>query len=222
MSLSCLCMRELVKISCRALAIVFSLAWCAQAATPNGEEALYALLKSGGRVVLMRHAITTMGLGDPPGVRIGDCSTQRNLTDEGRRHAMRIGEALRANNISMDKVLSSPMCRCLDTARLVFGRIDGAQPVASAYARSDEKAQQVREMRALASEKPRGGNVVLVSHESTIRAVTGLSVEPGEMVIVTPQGDGLFEINGRLMPAVPEHLNVNPRRKSIDMPLPAR
>lgn len=216
----------LVKIGRRVASIAWVLALLApfatSAATPKAEEALYALLKSGGRVVLMRHAITTMGLGDPPGVRIGDCSTQRNLTEEGRRHAKRIGEALRANDISMEKVLSSPMCRCLDTARLVFGRIDVEPPESSAYARNDEKVRQVREMRALASDTRRRGNVVLVSHESTIRAVTELSIEPGEMVVVTPKGEGRFEINGRLMPAAPEHVNVQPRRKSIDVPVPPR
>lgn len=221
---------ELVKIARRIASVAWLLALLAPAvapavapaATPGADEALYALLKSGGRVVLMRHTITTIGLGDPPGVRIGDCATQRNLTEEGRLHAKAIGEALRVKNIAMDKVLSSPMCRCLDTARLVFGRVDAEPPEASAYARGDEKARQVREMRALASETRRRGNVVLVSHESTIRAVTGLSIEPGEMVVVTPRGEGHFEINGRLMPAAPEHVNVQPRRKSGDVPLPKR
>ena len=58
-------------------------------------EALWAKLEAGGQVVLMRHAVTTPGVGDPPGMRLDDCATQRNLTDEGRRHARRTGEAFR-------------------------------------------------------------------------------------------------------------------------------
>jgi broad specificity phosphatase PhoE len=180
-------------------AILFGFAASVRAA-PN--DPLWEALKGGGQVILMRHTITTPGLGDPPRMRVNDCSTQRNLTEVGRNHAKRIGEAVRARGIAVDKVLSSPMCRCLETARLAFVRIDEPQTGASAYARSEEKSRQVREMRALAGEKRRGGNVVLVSHSSTIYAVTGLETEPGEMVIVTPQGDGVFELKGKVM-AVP-------------------
>ena len=64
-------------------ALFASLAAAEAAAT---DEALWALLGSGGRVVLVRHAVTTPGAGDPPGMRLDDCRTQRNLTDQGRRH----------------------------------------------------------------------------------------------------------------------------------------
>ena len=181
-------------------AILAGFAPCAHAA-PN--DPLWEALKDGGQVILMRHTVTTPGVGDPPGMRIDDCGTQRNLTDAGRHHAKQIGEAMRARGIAVDKVLSSPMCRCLETARLAFGRVDESQPVASSFARSEEMPRQVREMRAVAGEKRRGGNVVLVSHGTTILAVTGLSTEPGEMVIVTPQGEGLFELKGKLMAAPP-------------------
>ena len=83
-------------------------------------DQLWALLKGGGQVILIRHAITTPGVGDPPGMRLDDCSTQRNLTDEGRRDARRLGEAFRARGIPVGRVLSSPWCRCLETARLAF------------------------------------------------------------------------------------------------------
>ena len=71
-------------------------------------EQLWDLLKRGGQVILIRHAITTPGVGDPDGMRLDDCSTQRNLTDEGRRDALRLGEAFRARAIPVDRVLSSP------------------------------------------------------------------------------------------------------------------
>ena len=167
-------------------------------------EQLWALLKGGGHVVLMRHAVTTPGVGDPPGMKVGDCSTQRNLTEEGRRHAKLIGEAWRAHGVQADRVMSSPMCRCLETARLSFGRVDESLPLANQHGGTEsEVPRQVREMRAVASEKHRGGNVVLVSHGTTIATVTGISTEPGEMLIVSPQGDGRFEIKGRLAVRAP-------------------
>jgi broad specificity phosphatase PhoE len=185
-----------------ALAIAAMLTGSAGGAGAAANDPLWEALKGGGQVILMRHTITTPGVGDPPGMRIDDCSTQRNLTDEGRRHAKQIGEAVRASGIVLDRILSSPMCRCLETARLAFGRVDEAKPGANA-GRTEEVARQVREMRALAGEKRRGGNAVLVSHGTTIQAVTGIAVEPGEMLIVTPQGDGLFELKGKLMAAPP-------------------
>ena len=185
------------------VAIAAILTGCATGARAAANDPLWETLKGGGQVILMRHTVTTPGIGDPPGMRIDSCATQRNLTDEGRRHAKQIGEAVRARGVTIDRVLSSPMCRCLETARLAFGRVDETPPVGNASARSEvEMPRQVREMRALAGEKRRGGNAVLVSHGTTIQAVTGLTLEPGEMVIVTPQGDGHFELKGKLM-AVP-------------------
>lgn len=165
-------------------------------------EELWALLKEGGLVVLMRHATTTPGMGDPPGVKVDDCSTQRNLTDEGRRHAKAIGEAWRAHGVQPDRVMSSPMCRCLETARLAFGRVDESQAVTNARVESDTP-RQVREMRSVAGTKHRGSTIVMVSHGTTISAVTGITPEPGEMLIVRPQGEGQFELRGRLSVRAP-------------------
>jgi hypothetical protein len=72
------------------------------------DEKLWSLLKGGGQVVLIRHTVTTPGAGDPPGMRLEDCGTQRNLTDAGRTHARRIGQAFRSRGIPVERVLSSP------------------------------------------------------------------------------------------------------------------
>ena len=87
-------------------------------------------------MVLIRHAITTPGVGDPPGFRLEDCSTQRNLTDAGRAHARRIGEEWRARKISIGRLVSSPWCRCLETAELAFKRKPETSPTARPSRRS--------------------------------------------------------------------------------------
>ncbi len=133
-------------------AIALAITLLAAALPSLANEQLWSTLKGGGLVVLMRHAITTPGVGDPPGMKVDDCSTQRNLTEEGRRHAKLIGEAWRAHGIQVGKVMSSPMCRCLETARLAFGRVDEFPPVTNARTESD-MPRQVREMRQVASEK---------------------------------------------------------------------
>jgi broad specificity phosphatase PhoE len=166
-------------------------------AAPASEQA-WALLKAGGQVVLLRHAITTPGVGDPPGMRLDDCVTQRNLTEEGRRHARQIGEAFRTHGIVVERVLTSPWCRCIETARLAFGAHEVWEPLANLYGRPEQRPRQVREMQRLVGERPRHGNLVLVSHGSTISALTGVSVDTAEMVIVTPNGAGQFAVGGRL------------------------
>ena len=84
-------------------------------------EDAWRALERGGRVVLMRHAITTSGVGDPPGMRLDDCSTQRNLDDKGRAEARKLGEEFRQRKIAVGAVLMSQWCRTKETAQLAFG-----------------------------------------------------------------------------------------------------
>jgi broad specificity phosphatase PhoE len=94
-------------------------------------------------------------------------------------------------------VLTSPWCRCLETARLAFGAAEVSSPLGNLYGRPENRTHQVGELTALVGERRRGGNLVLVSHGSTILALTGVSLDSGEMVVVTPQGDGRFTVIGR-------------------------
>lgn len=68
--------------------------------------------------------------------------------------------------------------------------------VAEGYGRAENP--QVRDMQAMVGERRSGGNLVLVSHGSTIPALTGVSLDSGEMVVLTPQGAGRFVVIGRL------------------------
>jgi broad specificity phosphatase PhoE len=169
----------------------------AGSAGANSEQ-VWSLLQDGGQVVLIRHAITSPGVGDPPGMTLDDCSTQRNLSDDGRRDARRLGEAFRARRIPIARVLSSPWCRCVETATLAFGAAEVWAPLGNLYGRPERRADQVRDMRALVGEPRSGANLVLVSHGSTIHALTGVSPDTAEAVVVTPRGNGAFAVAGRL------------------------
>ena len=76
-------------------------------------------LKNGGKLIFIRHAYAP-GNGDPDNFNLNDCSTQRNLNDEGRKQAQYIGNFFKENKIKIDKVLSSEWCRCKETAKLHF------------------------------------------------------------------------------------------------------
>jgi len=168
------------------------------AARPAGaDDALWVLLKSGRQVVLVRHGVTTAGVGDPPGFTLNDCATQRNLTEAGRADARRLGDAFRSHGVPVGRVLSSPWCRCLETGRLAFGTAEPWWPLGNLFGRPENRADQVRELQSLAGERQAGGNLILVTHGSTIAALTGINPAPAEMVVLTPLGGGRFTVAGR-------------------------
>ncbi len=113
------------------------------------EAAAWAALRAGGHVALMRHASTEPGLGDPPGYKLDDCATQRNLSAQGREEARRIGERLRKEGVVVEKVYTSPWCRCRDTALEAFGKADDWEALSSFFDdRSRARARAPRPHRA--------------------------------------------------------------------------
>jgi len=176
---------------------VLTLAFLTLAGQAPASEALWSLLKSGGQVVVMRHAATDSAAGDRDTIRVEDCATQRNLSGSGRDDARRIGDAFRARGISVHLVRSSLWCRCLDTATLAFGTADPWLPLNSFFRNRDREAGQTRAVRELVSRHGGPGTLVLVTHEVNITALTGIHADEGEMVILTPRDNG-FVVAGRL------------------------
>lgn len=151
--------------------------------------------------MVMRHATTEPGIGDPPGFRLDGCATQRNLSEAGREEARRIGAAFRARGIPIGRVLSSRWCRCLETAGLAFGTVEPWPPLDSFFDDRSRGGDQTRAVRHVVGGRAAKGNLILVTHQVNIRALTGLFPAPGEMIILMPQGDGSFRVAGRLAPA---------------------
>lgn len=181
--------------------VVLALGLFLLGATPAAaDDALWALLKGGGQVVMIRHA-TAPGAYDPPGMRLDDCATQRNLDEHGREEARRIGAAFRGRAIAVDKVLSSRWCRCMETARLAFGRVEHWESIDGARPGTELEARRTAQVRRVVGQPFTGGNVVLVTHGFNIRALTGLSALSGEMIVLTPRGNDAFDIAGRVAPS---------------------
>ncbi|MGQ9365488.1 histidine phosphatase family protein [Azospirillum sp. ST 5-10] len=152
-----------------------------------------------GSVVLMRHA-EAPGIGDPPGFRLGDCATQRNLDDGGRAQARRMGDRLRDLGIREARVLSSQWCRCLETARLLrLGPVTEEPALNSFFGRSGEREATVAAVRRLLAALPGDGTpVVLVTHQVTITALTGLYPAFGEAILLRADGTGEPPVLGRV------------------------
>lgn len=174
----------------------------AHAAQQDG-AALWRLLQGGGYVVLMRHAATVPGTGDPPGFQLGQCATQRKLSASGRKDAERIGAAFRRHAVPVAAVLSSHWCRCTDTARLAFGRVEPVGMLDSLF--TDDTPARQRKLdatRGYLASYNRAGNLVLVTHDVNIRALVGEYASQGEMIVAVAQVDGTLKVLGRLPVAI--------------------
>ena len=167
----------------------------------SADEDLLKLLRAGGQVLFIRHASTVPGVGDPAGFRLEDCATQRNLSAEGREEARRLGRFLEAQKIPVARVVSSPWCRCIDTARLAFGRVDGRwNALSNLFGRAEAADGQVRELKPRIGQWNDKANLVLVSHGSVASALAGIHPAQGEIIVLTPLGADQFRIAGRISP----------------------
>ena len=176
--------RTLLHAACCALAAP---SWSVRAAAGD-EAAAVAALRAGGTVAAFRHALAP-GTLDPPGFRLGNCSTQRNLDEAGRLQAHRLGAWFTARGLVPRTVRSSPWCRCLETARLAFGeRVEAWDALGSL--REGDPAAQVTALRAALARLPPGGFEVWVSHQFTLSALAGTGTSPGEGLVLAGRPDG--------------------------------
>jgi phosphohistidine phosphatase SixA len=172
------------------------------------EAAAWAALKAGGHIALMRHA-EAPGIGDPPGFRLEDCATQRNLDARGRADAQAAGERLRAEQVAVGRLLASPWCRCRDTAQLMrTGRpVEVTQAFGSAFgdgAGHSGRPAQLDDARRLMAQWRGPGNLLVVTHGATILALQGGShPATSEAVVLKPAGDGGVVEVGRVRLAAP-------------------
>ena len=159
------------------------------------------VMRAGGVLILLRHASTEPGIGDPPGFSLSDCTTQRNLSRIGRDEARRIGEALRSAGVAVSAVRSSRWCRSLETSRLAFPDHE-PQPwpsLDSFFAGRGDRQRQTDDALAALSDWPAGRNEVWVTHQVNISALTGAYLMTGEAVVARVR-DGELEVVGRWRP----------------------
>jgi phosphohistidine phosphatase SixA len=189
--------RDALRGALRALAAGLALAVAAPAALASADAAWEAL-RAGGHVLVVRHAQTVPGVGDPTGFRLDDCATQRNLSESGRAQSRAMGERLAAGGVRVDEVLSSGWCRCLDTARLAFGRATRFPALDSFF---DDRTNEPRQTAAVRDRVRawRGpGTLALVTHQVNVTALTGEVPAMGEALVLAPGGAAGFTVVGRI------------------------
>jgi broad specificity phosphatase PhoE len=172
--------------------IVVSLLLCGMACAAPGDA--LAVLAQPGHVLFLRHA-NAPGIGDPPGMVLGDCATQRNLDGRGRAQAVELGERLRAAGINDVQVYTSQWCRCRETAKLLaIGSVEELPALNSFFEQPKKKEPRVKALREFLDALPRDdGPVVFVTHQVTISALTGSFPSSGEGLVLELQPGGGFK-----------------------------
>ena len=159
------------------------------------DQDLWAALDDGGKVVLMRHAPVEAGAGaGDPRVRDPSCRGERNLSVRGRRQAREIGNRFAEHQISVSEVLHSPFCRTAETAKLAFGRAAPADYLSLLeILEPGEAERQTVELSRVIGSYTGTANLILVTHEPNINAVSFELVKHLDMVILEPKGSKNFE-----------------------------
>jgi len=170
-------------------------------------------LKRGGHVIFFRHAATVPG-GDSDLQNLSNCAAQRNLSDRGRQQSEQIGAAFRRLAIPVDRVLSSALCRTVDTATLAFGRAEQTLDLTSLPQAGNDAEEQRRIealRRLLSTAPPPGQNTVLVGHLFNIQRAAEISLAEGEAAVFAPRGEGRFEVVDTVSPEEWEALDQIPQ-----------
>ena len=180
----------------------------AQERVPPDAVALLQKLGGGGYNLYFRHAETNWSQSDDV-QKAGDWRScdgrrMRQLSAEGRATSAGIGEAMRALRLPVQRVLTSPYCRCVQTAQLLqVGPVVKTSAVinmraAGYFGGRETVAGTAREV--LGTVPPPGTNTVIVAHGNVAIATFGFRPAEGEAVVLQPRGDGEFAVRGRLTP----------------------
>ena len=151
----------------------------------NASNQAWNLAQEGDKIILIRHSLAPGG-GDPPGFKINDCKTQRNLNRTGINQSKKIGKLFKKNKVPVDQVLSSQWCRCKDTAKYAFGNFKEFAALNSTFQSPYNKneGKQLKELYEFIKKwDGKGKNLVLITHYSIITAVTNAVPSSGEIVI---------------------------------------
>lgn len=160
------------------------------------ESDLWNTLRSGNHIALIRHAIAP-GMGDPADFTLGDCSTQRNLSEEGRKQARKIGERFRAHGINKALLFSSQWCRCLETAQLLgLGPVQELPALNSFFKHYERGEPQTEILKEWIAGQDINEPLVLVTHQVNITALTNVFPASGEIVIISQSRAGDFTVAG--------------------------
>ena len=152
-------------------------------------------LQEGNKIIFIRHAIAP-GNGDPDNFNIKDCSTQRNLDQNGINQSKKIGLFFKNNKIKIDKILSSEWCRCTDTAKYAFENFETFNALNSFYDErfATNETKQIKDLKKYIKNWNSDKNLIFVTHYVVISSILNTGTSSGEIIV----SDKNFNIIGSI------------------------
>ena len=150
----------------------------------DSNKDLLKQLTEGGKLIFIRHAYAP-GSGDPNNFNLNDCSTQRNLSDRGKKQAEHIGRIFRENKIEIDEVYSSEWCRCKETAEIAFTNFTTKNFLNSFYSSNyaKNKTKQIKDLMKFVKKNNFEKNIIFVTHYVLISEVLDYAPSSGEIIV---------------------------------------
>ena len=202
-SLAAACFRKMFLVLLLLLSCALVSPLSADESAVLSPDEIITRLQDGGYVFYVRHAATDHTQQDRDLTNFKNCETQRNLSQKGKDQSRVFGDAIRALNIKVDGIYTSPYCRCVDTVEIAFGRYVIVNKLRAAFAANkDESARLADYLKMKLSEKPRPGfNTILVSHTANLRELTGIWPKPeGVAHVFRPLGEKGYQHIGFITP----------------------
>ncbi len=150
----------------------------------DSNKDLLKQLTEGGKLIFIRHAYAP-GSGDPDNFNLNDCSTQRNLSDRGKKQSEHIGTIFRENKIEIDEVYSSEWCRCKETAEIAFTNFTTKNFLNSFYSSNyaKNKTKQIKDLMKFVKKNNFEKNIIFVTHYVLISEVLDYAPSSGEIIV---------------------------------------
>ena len=168
------------------------------ASQANDLEELWQALKDGGKVIMLRHAVVDPDMGESF-VLDDSCFTEKNLSDFGKQQALAIHTEFQKRGIAIDQIWSSPYCRTKDTAELAFKRYEVSSLLHLIRTVPEKIAEENQnQIRKILSNYQNPANMVMVTHRPNIADIANIRLQPAQMIVFEPLGDGLFDVLGVL------------------------
>lgn len=164
---------------------VLAISWQPASANQNELDSFWETWKKPGVHAIMRHA-TAPGYGDPDNFALGDCSTQRNLSEMGKEEARRTGEIFLANGPKPTAVYHSEWCRTTETAvRLSLGSPKPLSALNSFFQGRGDRDRQTKRLKEFMNQQPSSAKLFLVTHQVNISAFADTFTNSGEVLLFT-------------------------------------
>jgi len=176
---------------------VAALVFLGLASAGHADELLWTRIKTESNIVVLTRNMQSAGrmlVWDES----GGCGGEARLTSQGQADARKLGELFSARSIKA-VAMSSPMCRCRETATIAFGEALTDPDLREIASADTARIQAFSQKATSLLLKHRGRTpIVLVTHRPNIELLTLESIAEGELLIGKVADSGEIEVLGKM------------------------